>query len=85
LKKFTLEEEDEYKKISEEVQNQVSKEFDIQIDMKNTELKKLKDKDDKKIIKSEITDLENKKEEKIKKLVKERFNYEIAIAEVQKA
>lgn len=85
LKKFTLEEEQEYKKISNDVNNEVWNEFEELINSKNTELKNSKDKEDKKKIKSEITELETKKEEKIKKLIKERFNYQIAIAEVQKA
>lgn len=85
LKKFTLEEEDKYKKISENVNLEILKEFGEEIKAKNIEYKNCKDKNEKKILKSEITQLENKKEEKIKKLIKERFNYEIAIAEVQKA
>ncbi len=85
LKKFSLEEEKEYENISKKVKLEVQQEFDEQIKSKNTELKNSKNKDDKKKTKAEITDLENKKEEKIKKLIKERFNYQIAIAEVQKA
>lgn len=85
LKKFTFEEQEEYQKISDEVNKEVKQEFDELIEIKNTELKNLKDKEEKKIIKAEITELENKKEEKIKKLIKERFNYGIAIAEVEKA
>lgn len=85
LKKFTPEEKEEHKKISDEVKNEVKQEFDEQINSKNTELKNSKDIDEKKKIKAEITDLESKKEEKIKKLIKEKFNYRIAIAEVQKA
>lgn len=85
LKKFSLEEEQAYKNISEEIQNEISKEFDEQIKSKNTELKNSKNKDEKDKLKSEIKELESKKEEKIKKWIKERFNYQIAIAEVQKA
>lgn len=85
LKKFTLEEEQEYQKISNEVNNEISKEFEELINSKNTLLKNSKDKDEKKKLKSEIKELETKKEEKIKKLIKEIFNYQIAIAEVEKA
>jgi type I restriction enzyme M protein len=67
LKKFSLEEEQAYKNISEEIQNEISKEFDEQIKSKNTELKNSKNKDEKDKLKSEIKELEYKKEEKIKK------------------
>ena len=46
---------------------------------------RLKDVEEKKKIKTEIANLKNKREEEIKKLIKERFNYQIAIAEVEKA
>jgi len=85
LKKFTQEEQEEYQKISDQVNIEVSKEFDELINSSNIELKNTKDKDEKKKIKAEIKVLENKKEEKIKKLIKEKFNYQIAIAEVEKA
>ena len=85
LKKFSLKEEAEYKNISEEVKGEVWAEFDEQIKSKNVLLKATKEKEAKEIIKQEIKEIESKKEEKIKKLIKERFNYSIAIAEVQKA
>lgn len=85
LKKFTLKEQEEYQNISEQVSIETSKEYDELINSKNIEFKNTKDKEEKKKIKAEIKDLENKKEEKIKKLIKEKFNYQIAIAEVQKA
>lgn len=85
LKKFTEEEVEEYEGIKAQVTADISKEFDEQIKLKNTELKNSKDKEGKDRLKSEIKDLEAKKEEKIKKGIKEKFNYQIAIAEVTKA
>ncbi len=85
LKKFTKEEELEYKEISEQANEEVNKEFKELINTKNRELKNTKDKEEKKKIRVEIKELEKKKEEKIKKIIKENFNYEIPIAEVEKA
>ncbi len=85
LKKFTSEEEIEYQKISEEANREANKEFDGLINLKNIELKTIKNKDIKKKLKSEVTEMENKKEEKIKRIIKEKFNYKIAIAVVEKA
>lgn len=85
LKKFSETEEEEYKNMCSEVEKGVKKELEEEINIKNNEYKNSKDKDEKSKLKSEIKDLEAKKQEKIKKLIKERFNYSIAIAEVQKA
>ncbi len=85
LKKFTEEEAQEYEKINLQVTTDISKEFYEKIKLKNTELKNTKDKEKKDPLKSEIKDLEIKKEEKIKKNIKEKLNYQIAIAEVSKA
>jgi len=85
LKKFTLEEEQEYENISNKLNKEISREFEEQINLKNIEFKNSKNKEEKNKIKSEIKQLETKKEEKIKKSIKEKFNYNIAIAEVQKA
>lgn len=85
LKKFSAEEEKEYKDIKAQAEKEASQEYDEIIGIKNTEFKNTKDKEEKKKIKSEISELESKKETKIKNIIKDKFNYQIAIAEVAKA
>lgn len=84
MKKFTEQEEQEYKKIKEEVTEEITNEFYYILE-KHLSIKNTKDREEKKKIKNEIKNLESKKEEKIKKIIKERFNYQISIAEVEKA
>jgi len=85
LKKFTIDEEQEYQEISKNVTDEVSKEYDVFLNPLKEKLKTTKVKDEKNMLKSEIIVLEEKRDSKIKKHIKEQFNYQIAIAEVEKA
>jgi type I restriction enzyme M protein len=85
LKKFTEQEEQEYKDISEKAEKEMNLEFSEELENSEKKLKNTKKADEKKKLKSEIKELKNKIEEKIKKKIKENFNYTIPIAEVEKA
>ena len=85
LKKFTEAESQQYQNTQKQAEQEAENLYDTEIQEKNKELKDTKIADEKKRIKIEISGLESKKTEMIKKLIKEKFNYQIAIAEVEKA
>lgn len=85
MKKFTEQEEQEYKIISEKAEKEINLEFKQELEELNNKIKNTKDKEQNKKLKSELKELENKISEKIKKQIKQDFNYTIPIAEVEKA
>jgi type I restriction enzyme M protein len=89
LKKFTDEEAKEYETIKKEVTKVIKAKYAKEIDSIN-EVIKLKGKEalnanEKKVKKAELKELENKRDNEIKEMVKQKFNYEIPISEIKKA
>ena len=80
FKRFTEEEKQQYANAKENAIKIVEKEFESQI--KETEEKYT---DDKKIKNKALKEIETKKELQIKEKIKEIFNYEIPIVQVEKA
>jgi len=85
LKKFTEEEENEYLKIQEESRNEIEEKYKKEISELEEKIKAEKTAQAKKPFKDELKILKEKIESEIKKLVKEKFNYKVPIAEVEKA
>jgi type I restriction enzyme M protein len=96
FKKFTEKEENEYKKIKDDVTNEILLKFKSDLDFTNIQKADLKEKykEDrkstelkKKIKENEelINQLNDQIQNEIKKELKKRFNYEIPVAEVKKA
>lgn len=89
LKKFTLEEAEEYETIKKEVTKDVKTKYARDIDP-IVEALKLKGKDalnanEKKVKKAQLKELENKRDNEIKEIIKQKFNYEIPISDIKKA
>ena len=89
LKKFTRDEADNYLQIVKEATESINKKYDGDL-MPIKEALALKGKDalraeKKKELRKKLKELESKLEIEIKSQVKERFDYEIPIAEVEKA
>lgn len=89
FKKFTDEEKREYDGIVKEVTKTVKANYEARVkEIKEALTKKGKEAltaDEKKVFKAEEKTVEAKIETEIKSLVKEKFNYQIPIAEVEKA
>ncbi len=89
FKKFTTDEAKEYKKVKLEATNTVKEKYQEEIDKIDEKLsKKGKDAlkaDEKKKLRKDKKEIETKIEAEIKIEIKFKFNYEIPIAEVQKA
>ncbi|MFY7843721.1 N-6 DNA methylase [Chryseobacterium gambrini] len=89
FKKFTEEEQKEYNSIVKETNKKVKAKHDSRLkEITEALAKKGKDalsSDDKKAFKAEQKTIETKIETEIKAQVKEKFNYQIPIAEVEKA
>lgn len=85
LKKFSREEENEHNEIKAETKEQIWTIYNPQIEALKDKSKDIKWKEEKKRLLAEMLLLESKKEAEIKKMIKEKFNYQIAIAEVEKA
>lgn len=89
FKKFTEEEQKEYNKIVKEANKTVKAKYEIRLkEIKEALAKKGKEAlatDEKKALKTEQKAIETKIEMEIKAKVKEKFNYQIPIAEVEKA
>lgn len=77
FKKFTEEEEEQYKDITNKAQQEIEQKYSNQV----AEAKMLPTKDKK----AKLKEIEEQKQKEIKSLIKERFNYEIPIANVEKA
>ena len=89
FKKFTTDEAKEYEKITLEATNTIKEKYQEEIDKIDEKLSKkgkeaLKA-DEKKKLRKDKKEIEAKIEAEIKIEIKSKFNYEIAIAEVQKA
>jgi type I restriction enzyme M protein len=89
FKKFTEEETKQYNSIVKKVQKQVIDSYKVLIQPIEEKLalrgKEAPSADDKKLLKAELKQLEEKIANEIKLKVKEAFNYQIPIAEVEKA
>ena len=77
FKKFTEEEEKQYNNIVNQAKKEVDKKYEPQIVEANNLAAKEK--------KAKLKEIEEQKEKEIKSLIKECFNYEIPIANVEKA
>lgn len=89
FKKFTEDEQKEYNKIVKEATKTIKANYEVRLkEIKEALAKKGKDAlstDEKKVLKAEQKAIEAKIETEIKAAVKENFNYQIPIAEVEKA
>jgi len=86
LQKFSEKEVENYESILEVTKKEVEAKYSLKIEELETKSKDRKlDKDEKKNIKNEIKQLQNQLESETKVLVKDKFNYQIPIVEVQKA
>lgn len=77
FKKFTEEEEKQYKDITNKAQQEIEQKYSNQV----AEAKMIPTKDKK----AKLKEIEEQKQKEIKSLIKEHFNYEIPIANVEKA
>lgn len=89
LKKFTQEEAKEYETIKKEVTKDIKAKYAKDIDPIK-EILKLRGKEalsatDKKIKTAEIKELETKRDNEIKEIIKQKFDYEIPISDIKKA
>lgn len=89
LKKFTQEEAKEYETIKKEVTKDIKAKYAKDIDPIK-EFLKLRGKEalsaaDKKIKKAELKELETKRDNEIKEIIKQKFDYEIPISDIKKA
>ncbi|WP_152059509.1 N-6 DNA methylase [Aliarcobacter butzleri] len=89
LKKFTQEEVKEYETIKKEVTKDIKAKYAKDIDPIK-EILKLRGKEalsatDKKIKTAEIKELETKRDNEIKEIIKQKFDYEIPISDIKKA
>jgi type I restriction enzyme M protein len=86
LQKFSETELENYESILEVTKKETEAKYSLKIQELETKSKDRKlDKDEKKNIKNEIKQLQNQLELETKALVKDKFNYQIPIVEVQKA
>jgi len=89
FKKFSEEEAKEYESIKEEVTQTVEEKYKDELEAMEKQLslrgKEAPSKEAKKELRKQKKELEAKIESEIKALIKEKFNYEIPIAQVQKA
>ena len=89
FKKFTEEEAFEYSQISHQAQMSVSSKYEDEVSELEEKIKlRGKDaltKEDKKACRAKLKAIQERMEAEIKSIVKEQFDYEIPIAEVQKA
>ncbi|MFY4788250.1 N-6 DNA methylase [Aliarcobacter butzleri] len=89
LKKFTQEEAKEYETIKKEVTKDIRAKYAKDIDSIK-EILKLRGKEalsatEKKIKNSELKELETKRDNEIKEIIKQKFDYEIPISDIKKA
>jgi N-6 DNA methylase len=89
FKKFTEEEADAYSKIQHQAQFEVTSKYQEEVDSLNNKLKQrgseAPSKEEKKAYRAKLKALQEKVEVEVKTIVKEKFDYEIPIAEIQKA
>jgi type I restriction enzyme M protein len=89
FKKFTEEEAKEYETIKEEATKEITEKYQDELKPIVEKLalrgKEAPSKDEKKELRAKKKEIEEKIQKEIKAMVKEQFNYQIPIAEVQKA
>lgn len=89
FKKFTFEEEQEYNKISSRTRIEVAEEYQEELAEIEAKLskrgKEAVSKEEKKLLNARRKEIEQQIEQRARQLIKERFDYIIPIAEVQKA
>ena len=89
FKKFTEDEAATYSQIQSEAQIAVTSKYQEKIDELQEKLKlkgnEALSKEEKKVCRAKLKALREKKETEVKTVVKEKFDYEIPIAEIQKA
>ena len=89
FKKFTANEEKEYENIKEETTKQLEAKYFDDINSIEEQLKlrgkEALNKEDKKALNSKLKDLKVKRDDEIKQIIKEKFDYEIAISDIKKA
>ena len=89
FKKFTIDEEEEYLRISSKAHIEIYNKYKDQLESFETNLKKKGDraltKEEKAKVRKQIKELQVTIENEIKHLIKERFDYVVPIAEVKKA
>jgi len=86
FKKFTEEEEKQYKKIRKEAEKAIKEKYQAQItELENFIAERSNPTSEKKEKRAELAALEKQILDEIKKIIKDKFNYEIPFAEVNKA
>ncbi|MEE1946931.1 N-6 DNA methylase [Pedobacter sp. KR3-3] len=89
LKRFTEEEEKQWKKINLNATTEIETKYKTELSVLNEKLalrgKEASNADEKKLLKTRLKELQNQIESEIKALVKERFNYTVPLAEIAKA
>ncbi len=89
FKKFTEKEAEQWQKIKEKATTEVEKKYESQIKPIKEKLalrgKNAPGKEEKKALRKQLKELQNKMEAEIKAIIKKEFDYEIPIAEVEKA
>ena len=89
LKRFTEDEEQEYQTLTDAAKDEVTPRFQTRIEEINGLLKQrgkeAPSKDDKKLLRAELKEIEEQIATEVRQLVKERFNYQIPLAEIENA
>lgn len=89
LKRFTEEEEKQWKKINLNATTEIEAKYKSEHSLLKEKLelrgKEAPNSDEKKLLKAQLKELQNQIESEIKILVKERFNYPVPLAEIAKA
>lgn len=89
LKRFTEDEEQEYQTLTDAAKDEVTLRFQTRIEEINGLLKQrgkeAPSKDDKKLLRAELKEIEEQIATEVRQLVKERFNYQIPLAEIENA
>ncbi len=89
LKKFTKEEQEEYTKICDDADKKINEKYKNKVEPLEKKLK-LKGKEaltstEKKIVREELKVLKSKIQIEIKEIIREQFDYEVPISDIQKA
>ena len=89
FKKFTKEEAEEYERIKAEATEIIDNKYHVKITLIEAALKlrgeKALSKERKKELRAELKSIQTKKAEEVKQIIKEKFDYEIPIADIKKA
>jgi len=89
LKKFDLDEAEEHETIKQEAKEFINEKYKDEIELIESKLKlrgkEAPTKEEKKELRKRLKEIETKKESEIKQIIKEKFDYEIPVAEIKKA